>query len=450
MSRLIIKGLPKRLEEKELRELFSFAGEVTDAKVIRTRNGVSRLFGFVGFRREADAARARKQLNGTYVQSSRVLVEVARAAGDPNIPRPWSKHSKGSSAYEKRVERQEKEEVEKRRAEARKLAKDVRERKEREKREAEKVGDIEEKDQEAFGAFKEAVSKRSRNPIWADGNVGKRGTAVAPEGSMLGESAPARKGDLVFSSDDNDDDDEEYQELPVTTEPEKPENAPVRKLKANPIALDDAVSDADYFKSKVSSAVHVGSDDSDDSDDSNSSDGSDDSESGGDEEEENEERNETDKKVENNGATTKNGTKPDSDIPASTAAEESPTPSASIAEGAAPINSQKDKSATEADAAETGRLFVRNLSYNVNEEDLEKLFEKYGTLASVHLITDPGTKRSRGVAFVLYVVPENAAKAMAALDGTIFCGRLLHVLPGDLHRGVHARCVRCRAPMSLV
>lgn len=410
MSRLIIKGLPKRLEEDELRKLFAFAGDVTDAKVIRNRDGVSRQFGFVGFRREADAAKARKRLNGTYVQASRVLVEVARAAGDPNIPRPWSKHSKGSSAYEKRVVREEDEEVERRRAEARKLAKDVREKKKREAMEAKKGDDdIDEKDREAFGAFKEAVGKRTRNPLWADGAVGTEAAANGLDANPGAEDAVNAKEAVVFSSDDEDDDGE-YQELPAAAAEEEKKPVETKNLKVNPVALNDAVSDADYFKSKVSNAI--ADDDSEEEGDSSSGDSSASDES--DDEQENEDNGDVKEKQNNSTAAAAREKSVDVDTPAA-AVETKPS------------EKHPDK---EVDAAETGRLFVRNLSFNVTEEDLEHLFEKYGTLADVHLITDSAAKRSRGVAFVLYVVPENALKAMAALDGTIFSGRLLHVLPG--------------------
>jgi multiple RNA-binding domain-containing protein 1 len=40
---------------------------------------------------------------------------------------------------------------------------------------------------------------------------------------------------------------------------------------------------------------------------------------------------------------------------------------------------------TEADVAESGRLFLRNLSYAVSEEDLTNLFGKFGPLAEVHV-----------------------------------------------------------------
>ena len=41
-------------------------------------------------------------------------------------------------------------------------------------------------------------------------------------------------------------------------------------------------------------------------------------------------------------------------------------------------------------------LYIGNLSYNVKESDLRHVMEEYGTVASVKLITDRETRRSKG------------------------------------------------------
>lgn len=81
------------------------------------------------------------------------------------------------------------------------------------------------------------------------------------------------------------------------------------------------------------------------------------------------------------------------------------------------------------DAAETGRLFVRNLAYAAREDDIRALFEAIGQVRGVHLVLDRATNKSKGVAFVEFVVADDAVRALEALDGSIFQGRLLHVLP---------------------
>ncbi|KAM1484581.1 hypothetical protein TB2_035699 [Malus domestica] len=62
------------------------------------------------------------------------------------------------------------------------------------------------------------------------------------------------------------------------------------------------------------------------------------------------------------------------------------------------------------------------------EEELGEAFSKFGD-AQVHLVIDKETNRSKGFAYVLYKLPECAERALEALDGSIFQGRLLHVMP---------------------
>ncbi|CAA2934592.1 multiple RNA-binding domain-containing 1 isoform X1 [Olea europaea subsp. europaea] len=78
---------------------------------------------------------------------------------------------------------------------------------------------------------------------------------------------------------------------------------------------------------------------------------------------------------------------------------------------------------------ETGRLYIRNLPYTATEEELEEHFRKFGDISEVHIVVDRDTKRSKGIAFVLYALPESAARALEELDRSDFQGRLLHIMP---------------------
>ncbi|KAL1451948.1 hypothetical protein WDU94_006274 [Cyamophila willieti] len=91
---------------------------------------------------------------------------------------------------------------------------------------------------------------------------------------------------------------------------------------------------------------------------------------------------------------------------------------------------QEDSVKNAEDIAESGRIFVRNLSYTVTEDDLNKLFEKYGPVAEVILPIDKETEKTKGFALVTYVMPEHAALSYQNLDGTVFLGRMLHLIPG--------------------
>jgi cold-inducible RNA-binding protein len=60
------------------------------------------------------------------------------------------------------------------------------------------------------------------------------------------------------------------------------------------------------------------------------------------------------------------------------------------------------------------KLYVGNLTYNVNESDLEALFAPFGTVQSAQVIVDRDTNRSKGFGFVEM---NSDAEALAAIDG---------------------------------
>lgn len=81
------------------------------------------------------------------------------------------------------------------------------------------------------------------------------------------------------------------------------------------------------------------------------------------------------------------------------------------------------------DVADSGRLFIRNLSYSTTEDELKTYFEKYGSVVECHIPVDE-SKRSRGFGYITYLFAEHAVTAMTKLDMTIFQGRLIHIIPG--------------------
>jgi RNA recognition motif-containing protein len=72
-------------------------------------------------------------------------------------------------------------------------------------------------------------------------------------------------------------------------------------------------------------------------------------------------------------------------------------------------------------------LFVGNLSFNVTENDLQDAFAAHGTVLETNLMMDRATGRPRGFAFVTMGSPEEAQKAISALNGTALDGRNLTV-----------------------
>jgi len=72
-------------------------------------------------------------------------------------------------------------------------------------------------------------------------------------------------------------------------------------------------------------------------------------------------------------------------------------------------------------------IFVGNLDFSVREEAIRSLFEAYGTVERVSIMTDRETGRSRGFAFVEMTNEGEAERAIAALNGTDMSGRALNV-----------------------
>lgn len=73
------------------------------------------------------------------------------------------------------------------------------------------------------------------------------------------------------------------------------------------------------------------------------------------------------------------------------------------------------------------KLFVGNLSFNTTENDLRDAFAAHGTVVEANLMTDRDTGRPRGFAFVTMGSPEEAEKAIAAMNGAQMDGRSLTV-----------------------
>jgi len=72
-------------------------------------------------------------------------------------------------------------------------------------------------------------------------------------------------------------------------------------------------------------------------------------------------------------------------------------------------------------------IFVGNLSFHTTEDSVRSLFEQFGTVERVNLITDRETGQARGFGFVEMSVNSDADRAIAALNGQQLDGRALNV-----------------------
>jgi cold-inducible RNA-binding protein len=75
----------------------------------------------------------------------------------------------------------------------------------------------------------------------------------------------------------------------------------------------------------------------------------------------------------------------------------------------------------------SSKLFVGNLSFDTTENDLNDAFAAHGTVTETNLMMDRATGRPRGFGFITMSSPEEAQKAISALNGSQLGGRALTV-----------------------
>ena len=72
-------------------------------------------------------------------------------------------------------------------------------------------------------------------------------------------------------------------------------------------------------------------------------------------------------------------------------------------------------------------IYVGNMGFDTTQDKLQELFQAYGEVTSVNIITDRETGRPRGFGFVEMATDAEASAAIAALDGQEVDGRTLKV-----------------------
>ncbi len=73
------------------------------------------------------------------------------------------------------------------------------------------------------------------------------------------------------------------------------------------------------------------------------------------------------------------------------------------------------------------KLYVGNLSYDVDSSSLQEMFAQHGTVESAEIISDRETGRSKGFGFVQMGSDDEAAAAISAMNGQEYGGRPLTV-----------------------
>ena len=80
-------------------------------------------------------------------------------------------------------------------------------------------------------------------------------------------------------------------------------------------------------------------------------------------------------------------------------------------------------------------LYVSNLSYQTEENDLEAKFQQFGVIKSIKIIKDSNTRKSRGFGFVTFEETRDAEKAIEKLNSTEIDGREIRVEKARDSRG---------------
>jgi len=73
------------------------------------------------------------------------------------------------------------------------------------------------------------------------------------------------------------------------------------------------------------------------------------------------------------------------------------------------------------------KIFVGNLAFTATDQDIRQLFEPYGTVETINIITDRATGRAKGFGFVEMPDSQAATAAIAGIQGQELAGRALTV-----------------------
>ncbi|XP_046312462.1 probable RNA-binding protein 19 isoform X1 [Marmota monax] len=473
MSRLIVKNLPNGMKEERFRQLFTAFGTLTDCSLKFTKDGKFRKFGFIGFKSEEEAQTALNHFNKSFIDTSRITVEFCKSFGDPTKPRAWSKHAQRPRQPEQPSQGSVPPEIKKD------------DKKKKAPRELEQL-----KEDTEFQEFLSVHQKRTQVATWANdaldtelpkgkrkptsdylnfdsdsGQESEEEAAKEEPGAEQGLEAKvaAQQGlsDMEYlkskvvaaessSSEEEESEDEavncdggsEEEESPAApdqpergspgalpgrgrpqepgAQTEKPANqkepttAHTVKLRGAPFSVTEK-NVLEFLAPLKPVAIRIV-------------------------------RNAHGNKTGyvfvdfSSEEEVKRALKCNREYMGGRYIEvfrekQVPTTKGPLQKSTQPWQGRTlGENEEEEDLADSGRLFVRNLPYTSTEEDLEKLFSTYGPLSELHYPMDSLTKKPKGFAFVTFMFPEHAVKAYAAVDGQVFQGRMLHVLPSTIRK----------------
>ncbi|XP_001605134.2 probable RNA-binding protein 19 [Nasonia vitripennis] len=434
MSRLIVKNLPKNVTETKLKELFSEKGIVTDVQLKYTEDRKFRRFGFVGYKTEDEASAALDFFHNSCIDTARITVERCAGLGDASKPKSWSKYapdSKSSEAKEAPTSEPAEDGKKKKKSKKGKEEEEVddksgkKNKKDKEK-ENNKVKELLEKhkDDPLFEEFLESHTKGDKK-IWSNNALLGDDNEEDPHedkdsddgGSGSEDESDSDEGEAIAKKNISD---KEYMEAlkkksqglkvkDIKEIDKKKGTTNFFTVKLNGLAYNHKKKDIKIFfkgmkpKSirvprKIKGIAYVGF--------------------------------KTEKLMKQ--ALNKNKSFLDGKRIFVTKYEKSEKEEEKQDDKKGPNlrwKQQEEALKSEENVAESGRIFLRNLSYTATEDDIRKLFETYGPLSEVNLPIDMVTRKPKGFGTVTFLMPEHAVKAYSELDGSVLNGRMLHLLP---------------------
>ncbi|KAG4305153.1 hypothetical protein PORY_001323 [Pneumocystis oryctolagi] len=343
MTRIIIKNLPKYLNEDRFKEHFSsYCGKhITDIRFIRSKNRKFRGFGFIGYKTKEDALNAIKYYNNTFIDTSRIIVEHAREIDFNSV---GSKNSLKYSYFSSEDSIQEEND---------KLISDELFLKE---------------SQESKESFIVSKHKKIGSSIDAS-NVDQNCLIREDRFKNCVNNPDDINNDALFSSVSDAKNSNEYLSFSTSSGNES-------------VIHTKTMTDNEWLKSKSRKIIE--SDDFEFLDSSSNK-------------QLNTEdvffceKNDSEYSLDNN-----------------------------------------NKSTPKEEILLSGRLFVRNLPYNISENELRVVFEEFGKVIDVHVPFDFSLNMTKGFAYILFEDPLCAVNAYENMDGRALYGRLIHVLPAQL------------------
>ncbi|CAG9827411.1 unnamed protein product [Diabrotica balteata] len=425
MSRLIVKNLPKNITEETIRQIFSQKGTVTDIQLKYTPEGKFRKFCFVGYQNELEAEEAIQSLNNTFIKTSKITVENCVALGDKSKPKAWSKYAQDSEQFKKNNKKETEPEN-----------KEVNEQKKTKKKhksdEAEQLLEKYKNDplfEEYLQVHAPNESEKLQKLKNMQANQEQEGNEEKNEDISKLPNEDNEESDYKSESEDGNKklaneqiSDLEYMKQLMKGETErKPREKMKKKVKEQIKLFTIKLRDLPYnikkkdikhffkpiscYSVRIPRNIHgiafVGF--------------------------------KTERLL--NKALIKNRSFINGKrilVTKYTTSEEKAEESGTVNNNTSKNKwqSQEESLKNEESIGESGRIFIRNLAYTTTEEDIEKMFSKYGPLTEVNLPIDVSTKKMKGFGLITFLMPEHAVKAYSELDGSILHGRMLHLLPG--------------------